>query len=191
MSQLIVLDLETKYSFRDAGSDPSKLGVSCVGFYNYKNNKFTAFMEDELFRLFPILEKASLIIGFNIENFDFPALNPYYIGNLTNLPTLDLLVEIKNNLGRRLPLDELAGETLGVKKSGHGLQAIDYYNEGKFDKLKKYCLDDVKITRDLYEYGKKYKKIYFRGRRGRESIVVNWENTDSGNSKEINLTLGI
>jgi DEAD/DEAH box helicase domain-containing protein len=189
MSKPIVLDIETKYSFREVGNDLTKLGVSCVGIYDYLTDRYSAFMEEELDKLFPILEKASLIIGFNIDRFDFPVLDTIYVGNLSNLPTLDLLEDIKENLGRRLPLDELAHETLGATKSGHGLLAIEYYRDGEFDKLKKYCLDDVKITKDLYEYGKKHGKVFFRGIRERENVKVEWNNRES--DSEINLTLGI
>lgn len=187
----IVLDLETKSTFREAGNDHKKLGVSCVGIYNYADAAFTAFMEDKLNDLFPILEQAALIIGFNIDNFDFPVLDPYYMGSLSGLPTLDLLTDVKNNFGKRLPLDELARETLQVTKSGHGLQAVDYYREGNFTALKKYCLDDVRITRDLYEYGKKHGQLFFRGPRGRQSVRVDWKNKDAQDNNEINLTLGI
>lgn len=185
----IVLDLETKYSFREAG-DVAKLGVSCVGIYDYARKRFRAFLEDELEQLFPILERAAFIIGFNIDRFDFPLLDTYYMGSLGSFITLDLLTSVKQAYGKRISLNELARETLGITKSGHGLQAIEYYRERRLEELKRYCLDDVKITRDLYEYGKREGKLFYRGPRGRETILVDW---DQGidNKSDVNLTLGI
>ena len=34
-----------------------------------------------------------------------------------------------------------------------GLQAIRLYQQGQIDKLKRYCLDDVRLTREVYEHG--------------------------------------
>lgn len=190
MSAPIVLDLETKKTLQETKGDISKLGVSIVGIYDYAKRQYYSFFENQLNRLFPLLEKASVLIGFNIKNFDLPVLNSYYIGNLTSFPILDLLEEIKTSFGRRLALDDLVRETLGVKKSGHGLLAINYYRDKNFDKLKKYCLHDVELTQQLYEYGKKHGRLFYRGSYGREEIKVNWDK-NGWESEDINLTLPI
>lgn len=153
----VFLDLETKQSFSDVNSrDPGKLGVSVVGVLE-RNGRETlrTYEEKEFARLWPILEEADQIIGFNIIGFDLPALNPYYIGDLLKLPVLDLLVAVNDSLGRRIRLDNLAQASLGRKKIADGWAAIDYYRKGEWEKLKKYCLEDVRITRDLYDFGQK------------------------------------
>ncbi len=149
----IVLDLETKNIFADVGgNDPTLLDISLVGMYDSETNSYSSYLEGELPRLWPILERADLLIGYNSDHFDIPLLNKYYSGDLTKIPSLDLLAEIKNVLGHRVRLDSVAEATLGVKKSGHGLQAVDWWKEGEIEKIRKYCLDDVKITKELYEY---------------------------------------
>jgi DEAD/DEAH box helicase domain-containing protein len=50
---------------------------------------------------------------------------------------------------------------LNTKKSGHGLQAITWWKNGEIEKVKSYCLDDVKITKEIYEYALANKKIKF------------------------------
>jgi DEAD/DEAH box helicase domain-containing protein len=50
---------------------------------------------------------------------------------------------------------------LGKGKSGTGLQAILYWRNGRLEELKKYCLDDVRVTKQVYEYGVKNKKILY------------------------------
>jgi DEAD/DEAH box helicase domain-containing protein len=190
MGKAVVLDLETKKSFRQANSnDPAKLGVSVVGLYSYETDSYRAFREEEFRELFPILERASVIVGFNIRDFDLPALNPYYSGDLLKFPMFDLLEDIKNILGRRIALDEFAKETLKAHKSGHGLQAINWYNEGNWEDLCKYCLDDVKITKELYEYGQKNGSLFYLSPFGRREVRVSW-NTTIKPSHEVNLTLG-
>lgn len=185
------MDLETKKSFQEVGGKkPEELGVSVVGIYSYEDDSYKAFLEKELEQLFPMLEQASFLVGFNINRFDLLVLQPYYVGNLSKLVTLDILEEVKKVLGKRIALDDLARETLGVKKSGHGLLAINYYKEGRLEKLKRYCLSDVKLTRDLFEYGKKHGRLFYKDVYGRQEIKVNWQDLNQ-KTKEINLTLPI
>lgn len=174
MTSPLILDLETKYSFQDVKNDYKKLGVSLVGIYNYAAQTYEAYLETDFPRLFPLLESASVIIGFNIRKFDFPVLSPYYVGKLDKLPVLDLLDDIEKFLGFRVSLDDLVRETLGQKKNGHGFLAIEYYRSGQWDLLREYCLHDVEITRNLYEYGNRNGKVYFRGPYGRREIPVSW-----------------
>lgn len=189
LSLPIVLDIETKYRFQDVNRDLRKLGISVVGIYDYRNDIFETYVESELSTLFPKLEKASLIVGFNIRSFDIPVLAPYYLGDIRRLPVLDLLDDVEKFLGFRVALDDLARHTLGAKKTGHGLLAIEYYNQGKWDELKDYCISDVRITRDIYEYGKRENKVYFQDVRGKREIHVNWNEVSA--SHPIPLTLPI
>jgi hypothetical protein len=170
----VVIDLETKHTFRDF-SEPEKLGITVLAIFNYKDNSKNIFTEKEINNLFPILENCSYIIGFNINSFDLPVLQAYYPGNIKHFKTLDILDEIKKILGRRLSLNDTIRATLGKKKTGHGLQAIDLYREGKWEELKKYCLDDVMLTKELFDYGVSNKKIYFLNENGKVGIDVNWK----------------
>jgi DEAD/DEAH box helicase domain-containing protein len=149
----VVLDVETKKLFDEVpGRNHALLGVSFVGIYDSSKDIYEGFYEDEIGKLWPILEQTDLVIGYNIKGFDWPVLNAYYSGNLSKLPTLDLLELIYNSLGFRLRLDDVAKATLGVGKTGSGLDAYRFFKEGKLDLLKDYCLNDVKVTRGVYEY---------------------------------------
>lgn len=153
MQNKIVFDLETKKAFDDvAGRDATLLGVSIVVAYDYRDNQFKSFREHELKNLWPLFENADLIIGFNHKSFDNKVLSAYYPGNLSHFPHLDLLEEFYKAAGFRVRLNDLAQATLGEQKSGHGLQAIRWFQEGNFEALEHYCRQDVKVTRDLYEY---------------------------------------
>lgn len=182
MSNPIVIDIETQYLFQEVGYDYKKLKVSVVGTYDYGTHEYKAYFENELPSLFTKLEHASHIIGFNINKFDLPVLSPYYLGNTTQFSTLDLLEEVEKVLGFRVALDDLARATLNIKKSGHGFLAIDYFKKKEWEKLKNYCLDDVKITKQLYEFGKNNKKLYFLTSRGVKEIPVTFEIKKSANN---------
>ena len=77
-----------------------------------------------------------------------------YDFDLFSIPRIDILDEIEELTGKRIGLDLLAQTNLGVGKTGHGLEAASLYKEGKIDELKKYCINDVKITRELYDLAK-------------------------------------
>lgn len=179
MSQPVVLDIETKHTFQEVGFDHEKLQVSVAGLYDYENDEYRAYLESELPLFFNKLEHASFVIGFNSNKFDLPVLSPYYIGKVDQFPSLDILEEVEKYLGYRVALDDLARATLNIKKSGHGFLAIEYFRKGEIDKLKEYCLDDVRITKELYEYGKKHGKLYIQTHRGDREISVNFEKRDS------------
>lgn len=159
----IVFDIETQNTFQEAGSsDPADLSISLVGIYDYSTDKYDSFLESELSRLWPIIEKADMLIGYNSDHFDIPLLNKYYPGDLSKIKSLDLLKEIKNSFGRRVKLDSVALGTFNKGKIGHGLEAITWWKNGEIDKIRKYCLEDVKITKELYEYAFKNGSIKCR-----------------------------
>ncbi len=159
----VVFDIETANVFDDVGANaPEKLDISIVGIYDSSRDAYESFSVPELCALWPILERADVLVGFNSDHFDVPLLNKYYPGELTRLHSVDLLAEVRRVLGRRLKLDTLAEATLGEKKSGHGLEAVRWWKEGKADMVRKYCLDDVRITKELYDYARKHKKLLYR-----------------------------
>jgi 3'-5' exonuclease len=169
----VVIDFETKYTFREF-SDPKKLEISVAGAYNYATDELKAFTEDQLPDLFKWLENASCVIGFNIIDFDLPVLQAYYPGDVTSFPVFDIMADIKTILGRRLSLDSLVKATLNTQKSGHGLLAVEYFKQGKMEELSAYCKDDVSLTRQLFEYGIEQKEIWYLSPQGKSKIAVSW-----------------
>jgi len=190
----IVFDIETQNTFADVSNDLKKLKVSVVSIYEYKNDTYTSFAENELKKLWPILEKADLLIGYNSEYFDIPVLNNYYLGDLSQIPHLDLLKRIKESIGRRIKLDDVATATLDVSKSADGLQAVRWWKEGKVDEIKKYCEQDVKVTKEVYDFGKENKQLFYKTLTGEAvPFAINFENktNTTPENNNINLTLAI
>ncbi len=190
MSLPVVIDLETKHTFREF-SDPRQLGITVVGAYDYATDTSHTFLEDELGKLYALLERASYIVGFNIVGFDLPVLSAYYPGDINQFKTFDLLDDIRRALGRRLSLDMLLKATLNTQKTGHGLQAVEFYKEGKMEELKSYCLHDVLFTRDLFEYGAKHGNVYYLDGMTKTPIKVSWSTYKQPleGSNDISLTL--
>jgi len=152
----ITFDIETSNIFQDVGkADPALLDLSVICVHDSETDEYSTYLQEELSQLWPLIEKADMLIGYNSDHFDIPLLNKYYPGDLTRIKSLDILKEIKNSLGRRIKLDSVAEGTLGKKKIGHGLDAITWWKNGEVEKVKKYCKEDVKITKEIYDYALK------------------------------------
>lgn len=183
----IVFDVETSNLFQDVGSsNPADLSISLLAIYDSLEDKYSSFIESEFPSLWPILEKADLLIGYNSNHFDIPLLNKYYSGDLTKIKSIDLLEEIRKVIGRRVRLDQVAQGTLEISKSGHGLQALEWWKNGEVEKVRKYCIDDVKITKELYDYALKNGKLMYK--EGPAVIDIKLDTSAWENKKETALT---
>jgi DEAD/DEAH box helicase domain-containing protein len=175
----IVFDLETQNFFQEVNSsDPVALDISVATVYDSKTDLYTTVTVDEIEKLWPILEQADALVGYNSNHFDIPLLNKYYPGDLTQIKSIDLLEDIRIALGRRLRLDSVAQATVGAKKSADGLQAVRWWREGKIDEIKKYCEQDVRVTKEIFEYARAHGHIKFKdGHQKRELIIdtSHWE----------------
>jgi DEAD/DEAH box helicase domain-containing protein len=178
-NNIIVFDLETQLSFDDVGGRDNfrALKVSVLGAYSYATNEYLMFEERELGKFEELLAAKPLLVGFNSRKFDCEVLQPYMRINLAKLPQLDILEEIVKAVGHRVKLESVAQATLGSGKSGSGLDALRYWRDGEIEKLKKYCLDDVKVTRQVYEYGAAHGELLFTSKYGTANsrAVVNWK----------------
>ena len=161
--RVITFDIETKNLFQDVGSnDPADLDISVLCIHDSQTNEFTSFLEADFNKLWPILEQADAFVTWNGDHFDIPLLNKYYPGDLTKIKSIDLMKEVQLVLGRRLKLDSVGEATLNRNKSGHGLDAIEWWRNGEIDKIIKYCIEDVRLTRDLYDYAMKNKHLKYK-----------------------------
>ncbi|MDO8424070.1 MAG: ribonuclease H-like domain-containing protein [bacterium] len=186
----IVLDIETKNFFHDVGSSkPADLDIALIAIYDSETGGYSSYLEDELNRLWPILERSDMLIGFNSEHFDIPLLNKYYPGDLTKLKSLDILKEIKASYGRRMRLGQLAEGTLGRDKSGHGADAMVWWKRGEVEKVRDYCIDDVKITKELYDYAMANQKLIFKEGSALEEIKLDTSEWDKPNDNKLTFSL--
>jgi DEAD/DEAH box helicase domain-containing protein len=173
MIREVIFDLETKKIFEEIdANDPAKLGVSVVSLYqrtlddsfNEISGKIQSFWEKDFASMWQIFQEAQRIIGFNSIKFDVPALSPYANFPFARLKHFDILDKVKEVFGRRISLDKIAKDTIGRQKTGSGLNAVYYWNKGdkeSLEKLKKYCEQDVLLTKEIYDFGVKNKELRF------------------------------
>lgn len=160
MADTLIFDIETQNFFTDPGvgkDNFTALKISVVGAYSYNQDKYFCFEESEMQALSELFRASSRIVGFSINRYDVPVLNFYFqkLGkdsiNLWDKDRLDLLEEIEALTGERVSLSRLVEANGGKPKDHHGSEAIGLYKEGKIAELKEYCLNDVKITKDVYD----------------------------------------
>ncbi len=170
----VFFDVETKKLFEEIeGFDPAALGVSIVSLYKRTLNEnstevegeMLSFWESDFSAMWQHFADAKRIIGFNSIKFDVPALAPYAPAYFAKLPHFDIMSEAKKILGHRVSLNALAKECLASYKSDSGINAVEYFAKGdvkSLEKLKMYCEKDVLITRDIYDYALKNKRLKFK-----------------------------
>ena len=161
--------------------DVNEQDLTVVGIHDSDTGEYSSYFKEELHKLWPLLERADMLIGFNSDSFDIPLLNRYYPGDLSHIRSLDLLAEIQKVLGRRIRLQSLAEATLGRGKSGDGLLAGTWWKEGKKEKVAEYCIEDVRLTRELYDYALAHGVLKYKDLRDIRDIKLDtslWDKTD-------------
>ena len=182
----ITFDIETRNLIPILGrGDMTKLDLAIVGVHDSETDEYTSYSQEELPKLWPLIEKADVLIGFNSDYFDIPLLNNYYPGDLTKIRSIDLLVEVQKMLGRRIRLQSLAEATLGHGKSASGIQAVEWWQQGLYDKVREYCLQDVKVTRELYDFALKHNKLLYKDLKKDKEIKLDtstWQTQKTSNA---------
>lgn len=185
MRDIVYFDLETQRSFGDVGgaANKDKMGISVGVAYSTRTGEYHIFGEDQADALVDMLVRADLVVGFNHVDFDYPVLQGYTILDLpSQTVNLDMLTEVNDILGHRLKLDSIAGATLGTGKSADGLDALRWWQEHKktgnnepLMKIAEYCCYDVKVTKEVHEFGVKNGHLKYTDRNGHPAqFDVDW-----------------
>ncbi len=177
MTHTLFFDLETQKTFDDVGGRRNirRLGLSVGVTFSTADQDYHVYTEADVDDLIQDLSQADLVIGFNVLRFDYEVLRAYSDYPLRDIPTVDMLDHIHRTLGFRVSLDNLASATLKSKKSADGLAAVRWYKAGQMEKIIAYCKQDVKVTKDLYEFGKKNGYVQFQDRSYRlKRVPVRW-----------------
>jgi DEAD/DEAH box helicase domain-containing protein len=177
MKNIVYFDLETQKSADEVGGwdKISNMGMSIGVTYSTSRGDYRIYHEKTVNELIGELQRADLVVGFNHLRFDYEVLHGYTALDLRQLPTLDMMIELQNQLQHRLSLDSIATATFGVEKTAEGLQAIEWYRQDKLLEIAEYCCYDVKITKLVHEYGLQNGQLHYHNRFGKKlSVPVKW-----------------
>ena len=174
---IVYFDLETQKSAADVGGwDKIRDMRMSIGVtYSTARGSYEIYGEDRVNDLIDEIMKADLVIGFNHIRFDYEVLHGYTILDLSQAPSLDLMLDLQKVLSHRISLDAVATATLGSEKTAEGLQAIEWFKQKEFLKIAEYCCFDVKITKLVHEYGSACKQVFYNNKFGTKmSVEVDW-----------------
>ncbi len=167
----VVVDVEIAKTIEEVGGwDHTELmGISCAVVYEYRTDRFRVYGPEDVEALQERLLRAGRITGYNTYRFDFPVI--WGLPGRQRVEQLkpqsdDLLQRIWRSLGlddeafsdlhKGWGLDAVAKGTLGVGKSGNGADAPKLYQAGQWARLVDYCLEDVRLERDLGAFIDRY-----------------------------------
>jgi RNase_H superfamily len=174
---IVYFDLETQKSAEDVGGwdKINHMGMSIGVTYSTARGGYQIYGEKQVDDLIRELQRADLVVGFNNLRFDYEVLHGYTAFDLRQLPTLDMMVDLQTRLQQRLSLDSIATATFGVEKTAEGLQAIEWFRQGKLMDIAEYCCYDVKLTRLVHEFGVSYQQLHYHNRFGKKlTVPVAW-----------------
>lgn len=163
--------------------NPEAMGFGTAVVYSYKDNLYHFFGPNQKQELIDLLaESPGLVVSFNGIKFD----NAVLLGNdyqkheaiwfdydlLLNVVggkyNLESVYDAEKKLGDKeihdgsIGLDGLAEGTLGMHKTGHGAKTPQLIKEGKWAEVFAYNLHDVRLTKMLYDFAKKYSYLIDR-----------------------------
>lgn len=190
--RIVTFDIETANWFAETGTnEPSDLEIAIVCTHDSETDSYDSFLVPELPRLWTILERTDILVGYNSDHFDIPLLNKYYPGDLARIKSIDLMKEMQNVVGRRLRLDSIAEGTLGMHKSGNGGQSLVWWRAGEVEKVRSYCLKDVEITKKIFDYALKNGSLKFKELSKTREVKVDTSKWLAAKSAPMTFTLGL
>ena len=176
-NNIVYFDLETQKSAEDVGGwdKISAMRMSIGVTYNTATSGYRIYGEKQVDDLIRELQRADLVVGFNNLRFDYEVLHGYTAMDMRQLPTLDIMIDLQEKLQHRLSLDAIATATFGVEKTAEGMQAIEWFRQGKLMDIAEYCCYDVKLTKLVHEFGMSHRQLHYHNRFGKKQTVpVSW-----------------
>lgn len=164
---MLFLDIETQNDWTSGDSFKiANMKISYVGVIDGDTGEKMDFWEDDMEALGEVMKKTDYVVHYNGFTFDMPIIGNYIGDWVNDLPQIDLMVAAFKKIGFRPKLDDLTNATLGYGKIGKGSDAVKYWAAGDLESLKKYCLQDVKVTMDLYNWGVEKGTIRYYDKQG-------------------------
>ena len=177
----VIFDIETKNFFDTVHSnDPGDLDISVVCIHDSETDQYLSFTEDQFDDMWPHFRDADMLVTYNGNHFDIPCMQAIAPFDLSTIHHVDMFVDMYNATGKKLGLDGIAQATLGIAKSGHGSDAIAWWNAGEIQKIIDYCIQDVRVTKAVYDHALEHGTLSYTDRNSGEKVTVevdtsNWQ----------------
>jgi hypothetical protein len=137
------------------GARRGECGISSAVVFDTASGRYHLYDAHSVDRLCDHLEAGDLLVSFNGKGFDLPCIEGVAARWLTVAQHFDILEAIWQALGSRQKgygLDPVCERTLGLRKSGSGARAPELARQARWADLFDYNLNDVWMTRELYNH---------------------------------------
>lgn len=180
---IAVFDLEIQKRIDQCSrgwSSHDEMGISVLCLFDYREQRYRVFDGNNAAEAIKILHTYDLVVGFNIVNFDWKVIKASWADLCKSaVPRTsrdyDILREIWIAKGLNpdvfrpethggYKLDDVAFDTIGLRKSGDGALAPVLFQEGRLSELYDYCIRDVQIEKELFEFVAKHGYVIRGGR---------------------------
>lgn len=192
---ICVFDAEIKKRIEDCSKgwqSHDEMGVSVLVVFDYATMRYRVFDDNTSEEAIDLLWGCELCVGFNTVGFDWKLLKATYPNLILNNQPEPITQRVKG-FGRRsgdfdilreiwislrlnpdvfdpkthggYKLDDVAFETIGLRKTGDGAKAPVLFQEGRWAELCDYCVQDVKIEKELFEFAARYGYVIRNGQR--------------------------
>jgi DEAD/DEAH box helicase domain-containing protein len=176
MPRILFFDLETRLHAADLHPDreagwaalrAGEGGISALAIYDSMLNWSYLYDDHSLQAAVMHLEQADAVVGFASKSFDLPVIEGILGRKLVLNYHYDILEEATRAFalqgGKRhkgdFTLDSVCKRTIGRGKIEHGSHAKQLATEGRWGQLFNYCLDDVHLTHDLFQFIREHNGI--------------------------------
>ena len=183
---IVVFDLETLRTPEEVGGwKAQEMGLSVAVLYSYHDHRYLVYDKHNVKDMVSLLNSSGMVVGFNHTRFDYEVLRGLGY-EIMPLRDYDILVESwksdgldpdtydKHHAG--YGLDIMAFSTVGSRKTGNGADAPRLWAEGRIAEVVTYCMNDVRLTKELFEHILEWQDVRLQGRRIRmRNPFANWE----------------
>lgn len=177
--KVAVFDAEIKKRIEDCSNgwrSHDEMGISVLVIFDYSTMRYRVFDDKNKDEAVHILNTYDLVVGFNTVGFDWKLIKATWPTKAARVSKdYDILREIwiaqgldpdhfdmKTHGGFKL--DDVAFDTIGMRKTANGALAPVMFQAGQFAELTDYCLEDVRIERTLFEFAAEHGYVIRNGR---------------------------
>src|SRR5215213_3703125 len=103
MKNIVYFDLETQKSAEEVGgwNNVRDMRMSVGVTYSTARGEYQIYHENRVNDLINELMRADVVVGFNNLRFDYEVLHGYTVIDLSQIPTLDMLIEVQKVISHR------------------------------------------------------------------------------------------
>ncbi len=158
----VTFDIETYSPSSLNKIDTNEFRVSVIGAYCSWLDRYLVFLEKDVSVFLNILRECDLVVGYNHLWFDLPVLQKYATFDLKQLPSYDIMLEMEASIGYKPKLNDLCKANFedDLKTDDYATYS-KYHKENKWLELVDYCLNDVRLTENLFQNIIDGKPIHF------------------------------